>query len=59
MTEHKQNTMENLKENLTNYQKRYLADLRKHLNNLESLGKSGSAEWWEISETIDAIENNL
>ena len=44
---------------LTEYQKAYLAELRQGLSNLDSLGKSGTAEWWSIAESIDSIENNL
>ena len=50
---------DSIKENLTERQKCYLTELRKQLNNLELLGKSGSREWWEIAESIDEIENNL
>jgi len=37
----------------------YLTYLKKELKNLEIQGKSNSAEWWSVAESIDAIENNL
>ena len=50
---------DSIKENLTEGDKRYLAELRKELKNLELLGKSNSREWWSIVESIGEIENNL
>lgn len=48
-----------MKTEITSTQKSYLVSLNKQLKNLEHLGKSNSTEWWSISESIDAIENNL
>ncbi len=48
-----------IKEDLTKGTIKYLTELKTHLKNLESLGKSGSVEWWKTVESIDAIENNL
>ena len=50
---------DSIKENLTDRQKSYLVELRKRLKNLEILSKSNTMEWWEITESIDAIEKNL
>lgn len=48
-----------MKTEITSTQKSYLVSLKKELKNLEILGKSNSTEWWSITESIDAIENNL
>lgn len=50
---------DSIKVELTTFQKQYLTDLRRELNNLELLGESGSNEWWLVVESIDQIENNL
>lgn len=39
--------------------KTILANLKQELKNLEIQGKTGTAEWWSVVESIDEIELDL